>query len=69
MGWALQRAREVLAEAPPGAWPDTDDDDDEDEAEAQSEDGHGAGKVSARAAWFAPQQRSKCAAPPGYIEA
>jgi hypothetical protein len=57
--WALEYAREVLRRAPEGsAWRDCE----------ELRDGDGANDAPASAAWFAPQQRSKTAAPPGYIE-
>ena len=57
--WALEYAREVLRRAPEGsAWRDCE----------ELRDGDGTHDAPASAAWFAPQQRSKTAAPPGFIE-
>lgn len=57
--WALEYAREVLRNAPEGScWRDC----------AELRDGDGGHDAPASAAWFAPQQRSKTAAPPGYTE-
>ncbi len=66
VAWALARARQVLSSAPAGAWSPDDDDANDDNCASASGGGVGDGVGGA---WFAPQQRSKTAAPPGYIEA
>jgi ADP-ribose pyrophosphatase YjhB (NUDIX family) len=63
VAWALARARAVLERAPEGAWPPWDEDSENANESAQNGGGGGDG-----GAWFAPQQRAKCAAPPGYVE-
>ena len=72
VAWALARAQEVLAAAPPGVWRDDDDDDcddaSSDAAQRDAAAAAGRGAQGTAGAWFAPQQRAKSATPPGYVQ-